>query len=688
MANNTLQITNLDYNSLRNNIKTFLQSQSEFTDYNFEGSGLSVLLDILAYNTYYNSLYLHMAANEAFIDTAQIRQNVLSLAKALNYVPTSSRAAKSLVNIRVTPTTSENQSVTQLTLDKYTRLLGADVSGVNYPFVTLNSNTVVKIDGSFLFSNVYIHQGEVINQEYTMEANNTLARFEIPSSNVDTNTIVVNVQESIANTYTESYVLSTDITDISSGSRVYFVEENENLNYTVQFGDGILGYRPKNGNIIKISYLDTEGSIANNITKFGFIDPIGGLYRGNVSITTAQKSYGGTDKETLDQIRFRATQNYSSQNRCVTVNDYESLIAKEFNNIDAISVWGGEDNDPPVYGKVYISIKTKGFYELTNLEKENIKNALIREKNIVTVTPEIVDPNYVFLLVGGKVKYNPNLTNKTASQLNDIIKQAVYDYAENELKGFKATFRKSRLQQYIEQCDPSITGSSVNIYLQNRQDIDTSISKKYVIDFNTPIKRGTFTEKIYTFPQMNVLDSFGSIRGILYEEVPDSYTGIDYIDINNSGVNYTRANVVITGDGSGAKATATIVNGRIISINVTDKGIGYSQANVLIEGDGTEAAAVARLEAKNGVLRSYYYTNTGNKIIFNPSAGTVDYSIGRVSINNIKPIDLTTNNFYEKNVLTLNVVPDSEIIGPQRNRIISIDEDNIQSVQLEIIAER
>ncbi|NBT46195.1 MAG: hypothetical protein EBT06_15140, partial [Gammaproteobacteria bacterium] len=339
-------------------------SQSEFSDYNFEGSGMSVLLDILAYNTYYNSYYLNMVANEAFLDTAQIRQNILSQAKLINYVPTSPHAAEAMINVRVTPTASENQTLDTITLDKYTRLLGADIEGTSYPFVTINSNTAHKSGSSFYFPNVWIKQGEVITQQFAMSSNNKTARFEIPSANVDTKTLTITVQESASNSYTEEFLHSSDITTATANSRIYFLEENENLNYTLQFGDGVLGYRPKDGNIIIATYVDTQGSMGNDVSKFNFVEPVGDIYTGNVRVTTVSSSRTGSDKEDIDRVRLRAPQYYTAQNRCVTVRDYETILVKEYQNIDAVSIWGGEDNDPPVYGKVYISIKTKGFYTL------------------------------------------------------------------------------------------------------------------------------------------------------------------------------------------------------------------------------------------------------------------------------------------------------------------------------------
>ena len=687
-ANTNLRVADLDFNSIRNNLKTYLNSQSEFTDYNFEGSGLSVLLDILAYNTYYNSFYLNMAANEAFLDTAQIRQNILSQAKLVNYVPSSKHAATAQINVRVTPTTTEDQTIDYIVLDRYTKLLGADLEGTNYPFVAINSNTAHKSGDSYYFPNVWIQQGEVITQQFAMTSNNTSARFEIPSANVDTSSITVTVQQSATNSHTEEYLLSDDITASTANTRVYYIEENENLNYTIQFGDGIIGRRPDVGNIVIVTYLDTSGSDANEIKKFNFIEPISQKFSGNVKVTTVQSSSTGSDKEEIDRIRLRAPQYYAAQNRCVTTRDYESILMKDFPDIEAVSIWGGEENVPPVYGKVYMSIKTRGYYALTNLEKDNIKNSLIKSRNVITVSPVIIDPDYIFITLRGKIYYNPGLTTKTANEIINLVKQTVETYADSQLNTYKSVFKKSKLQAAIEACDASITGSDITVYLQNRQTLDLTSNKKYEFNFKTPIEKGTFTNKLYSFPQIALLDSSLTSRNVFYEEVPDSFTGVDYIEVVNPGINYLTADVVITGDGSGATAKANIINGRIISIEITNKGINYSRALVTINGNGSEAAAKAVLQAKNGTLRTYYYDTLGNKIIVNSEAGTINYETGEVILNTIKPSSVVTNDYYDTNVLTMNVVAGEEVIPPLRNRILTLDMNNIQSIQLEMIAEK
>jgi hypothetical protein len=689
-SNTTLQVADLDFFSIKENLKNFLRSQSTFTDYDFEGSGMSVLLDVLAYNTYYNSFYLNMAANESFLDTAQIRNNILSHAKLINYVPDSPHGSVSLVNIVVTPSTAEDRNTNVITLDKYTKLVGQDKNGINYPYVTLNSNTSYKSGDAFSFANVMLKQGEVITQQFLVEPTNTTRRFQIPSANVDTDTIVITVQESSSNTTTTEYKLAEDLTEITANSNIYFVEEDDSLKYTVYFGDGVLGKKPKNGNIVIVTYLDTVGAVSNNISKFTFTSPIGGpLYRDNVSVTTIATSYGGTDKEDIEKIRFHAPYYYTAQNRAVTVKDYESLILKDYNNIDSVSIWGGEDNDPIVYGKVYLSLKTRGYYALSNLEKEKIKNSLIENRNVLTIVPEIVDPDYIFLIIKGRVTYNPSLTALSTDEIKTVVKNAIIQYNNDELSKFKSTFKKSKLQYYIENSEKSITASDISVYMQKRLTLTTNQAKNYIINFNSPLKKGDFVNKLYSFPQYTVVDSSAVLRNVFIEEVPDSFTGIDSISITNAGNNYeTTPTVTISGDGTGATAVATLVGNRIRSIKVTNKGINYTRATITITGGGgSEGTAIAVLSAKNGIIRTFYYKANGEKVVVNGNAGTIDYDTGRVTLNAVTPLGIVNNDFYDTDVVTVNAVPSGDIIYPLRNRILAVDENNFQSIQIEVVAE-
>jgi hypothetical protein len=688
-ANTTLRVSELDFDSIKNNLKNYLRNQSEFSDFDFEGSGMSVLLDILAYNTHYMGYHLNMVANEMFLDTAQLRSSVLSHAKLLGYIPKSSEGSQTLLNILVTPSTAEDGTGNILTLDRYTRFLGEDLDGQNYSFVTLQSNVATKTANTFYFSNVSVKQGDVLTYQYIMDPSNIKRSFVIPTSNVDTSTITVTVQESATNTDTSEYVLSEDITEVRGDSKVYFIHENADSNYTITFGDDVIGKKPKTGNIITCRFLDTVGSASNNISRFVLAQGIG-QYRDNISVTSVQSSFGGSDRESVEQVRFRAPYYYTTQNRAVIDQDYATLITRDYSDIDAVSVWGGEDNDPPVYGKVYISLKTKNNYYLTNLEKENIKNELIGTRNILTVTPEIVDPDFTYLIIRGIVTYNPSLTTLRTTELIPYIKAGILDYETRELNTFDSTFRKSKLQQYIENSEKSITGSDVKIFLQKRIEVDTLFKKRYVIRTDFPIMKGDYNYKLSSYPALNVFDNDGIIRSVYFEEVPSALTGIESIEIINPGFNYTSAPTIsIVGDGRGAEAVATVVGGRISTIRMVNAGTDYTRAIVtVVSSSGSEAILTAKLQTKLGLIRTYYTTANGEKIIVNNNAGSIDYDAGTIIINSLTTTGTVPNDIYPENVLTLSLPIDQEIIRPLRNRIITIDQNDPSSIQFEVLSEK
>ena len=690
-ANTSLRVTELDFLSIRNNLKTFMQSQNQFQDFDFEGSGMAVLLDVLSYNTHYMGYYLNMVGNEMFLDTAQLRSSVLSHAKNLNYVPQSQKGALVKANILVTPTLTEDQVSNVITLDKYTKFLGQDIDGINYQFIATNSNTAVKNAGAFSFNDIYLRQGEITTIQYLMDPTNTTRRFTIPSANVDTETITVTVQESSSNTSTIQYNLAEDITELKSNTAAYFLEEADDQTYTFYFGDDVIGKKPKDGNIIICNYLDTVGSIANNISKFYLSDSIAGLYRNNVSITAANSSYGGIDKETINQVKHRAPYFYTTQNRAVTIKDYETILTKEYNNIDAVAVWGGEDNIPVVYGKVYMSFKTKGNYKLTNYEKDQIKTDIIKRRNVLTVTPEIVDPDYTYILIKGQVNYNSTLTSLSANEILTYIKASISDYIDAELNQFTASFRKSKLQTYIENSEKSITGSDLDIYVQKRVPLILRNSI-YDINFNLPVQKNDYNNRLYTTPEIQTFDINGISRNIFFEETPQSATGIDEITILDGGLGYfSSPTVTITGDGTDAIAEAVVNAGIITKIKITNRGINYTYANITItpNGSGVGATAIARLEAKVGTIRSYYFNSNGTKVILNTDAGTINYVTGAIYLNSfVSSTGTPVNRYYDTDVFTVNIPSEKDIILPLRNRILTIDENDPLAIQITMYAEQ
>jgi len=684
-ANSTLRITELDFGSIKNNLKEFLRGQNEFADYDFEGSGMNALLDVLSYNSHYLGYYLNQVANEMFIDTAQLRNSIVSHAKLMNYVPAGERAATSIVNITVTPSLMENQVSQTATLPKYTQFLSKPIDGISYNFLAVNSNNATKsANGAFHFNNVHLKQGELQTMTYTVSPTNTKRRYTIPSGSVDLDTIVVTVQESSSNTLIYNYNKAEDLTELRSNSAIYFVEENPDSNgsYTIAFGDGILGKSLSNGNIVLIRYIDTQGTGANKANSFSLVQTIDG-YRDNVIVSSVKAAAGGAKKETIEQIRYRAPIHYTVQNRAVTTEDYKSIILKDYPNIYSASVWGGEENDPPIYGKIFISMSPVDGYAISLVEKQRIVKKILENRSVLTVTAEIVDPEYVYFIINSKVYFDSRLTSLDDNELAALIRTTIIDYRDSELRTFSSIFRNSVLQRMIDSVDNSITSSELDVYLQKRFEPTLLETKNYTLNFNTPLYKGSSQDKLYSYPAVTVEDINGVYRNVYFEEIPDSYSGIDSIDIINPGIEYSvPPAIVITGDGIGAAAVAKVVNGRITSITITSRGINYTRATVSIVGrEGNGGTALAVLQNRTGEIRTYYYKTNGEKVIVNGAAGTIDYDKGIVRINGFRPIGLIPNANYANDILTINIRPLSETIYPLRNRILDIDENDFSSIQ-------
>jgi hypothetical protein len=384
----TLRVTELDFDSILANLKTYLQSQDEFRDYDFDGSALSILLKILAYNTHYGAYYANMVANESFPSTALLAKSIYAHAKTLNYLPGSRVASRAAIDVDITTPLSYVQST--FTLPKYQQFISESVDGANYSFVTLDSYTATRTNttDSFAFSNVAIYQGEPVNIRYTVNANtNPKLRFAIPSANVDINTLTVQLQESSSNTLTETFEINTNVTEVDNTTKVYFLEKSSDLNYTIYFGDGVIGRKPNNGNILIINYLVTSGDAANKVRSFTMI-PIANA--SSVSTSTLTVASGGGAEESLDSIKLSAPIYYTTQNRALTKSDYEVILKKDFPSISSVSVWGGEENNPPIYGRVFISINPRAGYNISSAEKDRIVNHLIQNRVSLSIKPEIV----------------------------------------------------------------------------------------------------------------------------------------------------------------------------------------------------------------------------------------------------------------------------------------------------------
>lgn len=472
MANN-LNVTELDFDQIKKNIKNYLKTQDEFTGYDFDGSGLSVLLDVLAYNTHYNALNAHYSLNESFLDSAQIRGNVVTRAKLLGYTPRSILSPRATVNIVINAANesgafnSPSTLPSTITLNRGQKLRTTLADGTNYDYVLLGTHSADLVtNGSstatYTFSNVTIAEGELRELKYRVDAGIENQKFQLSDDDTDTSTLRVRLQNNQNSTQFDVYTKFESLTGIDSTSQVYFLQENNSGYYEIYFGDGVIGKKPASDNIVTVDYIVTEGGDSNGANSFVFNDSITGLTGSSTySVTTVAAASGGVDAETTESIRFNAPLTFATQDRAVTAEDYASILKKQFTNIDSISTWGGEDQVPPEYGKVYISIKPLLAGALTQDEKDEIKGSILKGKNIVSIVPELIDPEFTNLELDVFVKYNPNLTDRDVVSLQAVVKDTISDYNFNNLNKFDGVFRHSQLLRNIDNADPSIQNSNV-----------------------------------------------------------------------------------------------------------------------------------------------------------------------------------------------------------------------------------
>jgi hypothetical protein len=590
--NSKFQIADLDFDLIKLNLKEFLRGQSEFSDYDFEGSGLSVLLDILSYNTQYLAFYLNMIANEQFLDSAALRNSIISIAKQLNYTPQSCKCATAVVNLVITPNIPNPPA--KITINKFTKF-STMLDGTSYIFVTDSAYTLDLdlINNIYTQSNVILKEGLGFTYRYTVDTSLPKQRFIIPSPNVDLSTVSVRIQVSSSNTSIEVYRPANDINELNGNSLVYFVQESEDGKYEIFFGDDILGKKPIHNNIIIIEYITGNKYAANKADTFTVVSAAGGFT--NVLVTTTNPAYGGEDRESLESVRFSAPRNYEAQNRAVTASDYKTLLTRDYPNLDALSVWGGENNDPPIYGKVFISLKPKSGFVITNTTKETIKRDILASKNIVTVIPEIIDPEYIFLIIDSIVKYNPSATTLSANQIKNVVINAIINFASMEINKFERTFRYTRLVRAIDLSDNCILNNLTNIQMQKNIIPLLNLYQDILIKFNNAIKIGSVTSSKF---------------------------------IVTSDPTFTQS--YITGN----------------TFQFDDDSLGN--------------------------LRIYKQVGT-SKVIVKANAGTVDYSLGQISIKSFLPANIFDLSSYIK----MMVIPNVNDVIPVRNNILVIDNNDI-----------
>ena len=594
VKSSNLNITELDFEGISDNLKNYLKGQEKLKDYDFEGSTMSILIDLLSYASHIGAVNSNIAASELFLDSAQLRKNVVSRAKDLGFTPASETASKAIVEMTLSNVRNADGSIptqNDMTLPRGA-IFQTVFDGQPYNFVVPTSIKPTSEGTRFVYANVELIQGTYATDTFIYDRQIKNSKFVLSNERVDKQHIVVSVNSGGT---TESYTLSTDVSTITTTSKVFYTQENEDAYTEIYFGDGTLGKELSDGDIITVTYIIVDSEHANGSKQFSQITAINGFT--DSSVLVQQEALGGGEKESIESIKFKANKFYTSQNRLVTLNDYKSKVSEYYPNADAIAVWGGEDNDPPEYGKVFLAIKPQNADYLSESEKTVVINN-INKLNMLTVRPTIVDPDIVKILITTTFQYNKNVTQLSEGELETLVSNAIMDYDKNNLANFDAILRHSKLIQAIDNADDSILSNTTNIRLRKKLKPTISLEKGYTV----------------------------AMGNTLYNP--------------HSGHNAMSGGITST---TGFKVQGDSVN------------------TFFFDDDG------------NGNLRRYYLSGS-TRVYSDSSAGTVDYSSGKISISAIT-ITSTVNNDAS---IDFTVIPNSNDVVATRGSLIDISLSDIK----------
>jgi len=570
MANNKITVTDLEFDGIKANLKNYLSSQTQFQDYDFEGSGMDVLMDVLAYNTHYMGYYANMVSNEMFLDTASLRESVVSHVKHLNVIPKSVVAPTAYLNMTFTP----SGSPLSLTIAKNTKFT-TSLNAVTYNFTTTAATSIIPDSGVYSVTNLPIKEGKILNKSYTVDLADTTQRFVIPNTNVDITTIAVTVQNSASDTTVETWTdgNSLDVTTITSTQKVYFLQEVEEGKYEILFGDGAVGKQLADGNIIFIEYLVTKGIAANKASSFTAVGTVAGLSSSNYTLTVASVAGGGAPVESINSLKNNAPKLYQAQKRATTKDDYKSILLAERNDIESLTVYGGEEATPPVYGKVYIAVKPTGNTSYSNTTKDEIKSSILKKTNVVTVIPEIIDPIYYYLLITATVNYDPVTLLTNEDTLKSAVDTSISNYFTSDLKKFDQKFRYSKLTKLIDNTNSSIRNSKTSIKYQMQITPATLATvATYTLEFNNPVTKSTVVSTAFTASDGNTYTLVDDGLGII-KLARSTYT--------TSGVTVDNPTVYMTlTDGSENQGTIDYTTGKVELNNFNPYTISDSSSSI------------------------------------------------------------------------------------------------------------
>lgn len=535
MTDSSINLVNLDFDTFKQQLKTYLKSQPIFQDYDFDGSNMSVLLDVLSYNTYLNSFYLNMIGNEMFLDTAVLKDSVVSRAKELNYTPRSFNSARAVVDIAV----QTDGSIPTITMPKGTSF-NTRIGSNSFTFTTDRNITFSGSNTLFTTGEITLYEGQYITDTFTINYSDTGQRFILSNPTADITSLSVAVVEDNGSN-TLSYLRASSLFDKQSNSQIYFVQAAEGEKYEILFGDGVIGRKPKDNSIIVCDYRISKGELPNGSFKFRPDSTIGGF--SNVVITTISAATGGAVSESVESIRFNAPRYFTSQERAVTAEDYENLLRIQYPEINAVSVFGGEESDPPQFGKVFVSVDLVDIEGIPDNKKREYYNFL-KPRSALSIDPIIIDPDYMYTKVDCYVRFNPNVTSLNESDIQTLVLNAIKNYNSNNLDDFKSTLRYSKLVQAIDQADSSILSNDTNVNIVRTVVPLIGTTQTYDIDFQQALEEDfadlgsshdkNFISAIYSteFYVNNALvqledDGLGAVR--LVSQVDDSHTVIQEV---------------------------------------------------------------------------------------------------------------------------------------------------------------
>ena len=544
-----IKYTELDFALIKENLKNYLKSQDKFKDYNFDGSSMSILLDVLAYNTGYNGFYLNMLANEMFLDSASLRESVVSRAKHLGYTPRSAKSLSAIVDISIR--FADGVPVVYDLLLTQDKQFWTTVNTIRYAFYPKKSVYFEQVSArEFVAKNVEIIEGKRFVHSWTVDTATPLKqRYIIPNSNVDISTIKVSVKESATNTNVTVFQQFEDLNLLKPTDPIYFLQQYEADKYEVVFGEGILGKSLVSGNIVNIEYIAATGGDALGATKFVGTSLFDNT--GTPTITTIQKASGFVEPESIDSIKLLAPRAYDSQNRAVTKMDYETLLKRDIPNIEHIRVWGGEDNDPPMYGKVFCSIKPITGYSLNEDDRKSIIESYIRPRNVISVETIIVEPEYIRVALNTKVYYFASKTTKTTADIKSEVFRTIQTYRDTTLSGFDSDFRHSRLVKVIDAIDNAIESNLTEVKIKYRIIPSFELMNTFKIKLNNEIDTGDFTNNISA--------------------------------INSTPFVYNNINVMLADNGSGTLFLYYLSNDKKIVVNPNVGSVNYKTGEIVIQ---------------------------------------------------------------------------------------------------------